>query len=319
MIKKLLKKSIKFKIDIRYQYALHTTSFEEQPLSNRTLSRFRARCLACETEIWIDLIYACITGLAKEIAEFMGIAPTMQRMDSIMISANIRELSMLELFYTCVSNLAKLMAKRGGQLPENLKHYTEKDDDNRVIYHNRKKDEMERLQQIIYEGEELLLLCDGDFDDTSEYQLLIRLFKEQTLLDDGDKRRLHTKEERQEPSKFLRSPVDPEAAFRTKGSQHIGYVGNIVETVGETGSVITDYAYEQNIYSASQFFWDYLERQPENEEQITVVTDGAYGGSENIVRAEKYGMRLVPTNFPCSKPAAVFADFVFNEAGTELY
>lgn len=36
--------------DIRYQYALHTTSFEEQPLSDRTLSRFRARCLAYETE-----------------------------------------------------------------------------------------------------------------------------------------------------------------------------------------------------------------------------------------------------------------------------
>ena len=29
--------------DIRYQYALHTTSFEEQPISDRTLSRFRAR------------------------------------------------------------------------------------------------------------------------------------------------------------------------------------------------------------------------------------------------------------------------------------
>ena len=28
--------------DIRYQYALHTTSFEEQPISDRTLSRFRA-------------------------------------------------------------------------------------------------------------------------------------------------------------------------------------------------------------------------------------------------------------------------------------
>ena len=29
--------------DIRYQYVLHTTSFEEQPISDRTLSRFRAR------------------------------------------------------------------------------------------------------------------------------------------------------------------------------------------------------------------------------------------------------------------------------------
>ena len=30
--------------DIRYQYALYTTSFEEQPLNARTLGRFRARC-----------------------------------------------------------------------------------------------------------------------------------------------------------------------------------------------------------------------------------------------------------------------------------
>ena len=40
--------------DIRYQYALHTTSFEEQPLSDRSLSRFRARVLAYETEHDVD-------------------------------------------------------------------------------------------------------------------------------------------------------------------------------------------------------------------------------------------------------------------------
>ena len=53
--------------DIRYQYALHTTSFEEQPLSDRTLSRFRARCLAYETETEIDLIHECVVKMAKEI------------------------------------------------------------------------------------------------------------------------------------------------------------------------------------------------------------------------------------------------------------
>lgn len=29
--------------DVRFQYALHTTSFEEQPISDRTFSRFRER------------------------------------------------------------------------------------------------------------------------------------------------------------------------------------------------------------------------------------------------------------------------------------
>ena len=34
--------------DFRYQYALHTTSYENQPLSDRTFSRFRERVTAYE-------------------------------------------------------------------------------------------------------------------------------------------------------------------------------------------------------------------------------------------------------------------------------
>ena len=47
--------------DIRYQYALHTTSFTEQPLSDRTLGRFRARCTAYETKTGTDLIKNTVT------------------------------------------------------------------------------------------------------------------------------------------------------------------------------------------------------------------------------------------------------------------
>lgn len=304
--------------DIRYQYALHTTSFEEQPLSDRTLSRFRARCLAYETETGIDLIHSCITGLAKEISEFMGITPSMQRMDSVMVAANIRKLSLLELFYTCVANLAKVMTVRGMELPTEQKHYVEKDDDNRFIYHNRDQDTLQRISIVMHDGEKLITLCDGEFDDTSEYQLLIRLFKEQTIFDGDGNRRLRNKEERDEPSKFLRNPADPEATFRKKGNEHIGYVGNVVEAVGENGSIITDYAYEQNIYSDSHFLQDYLSRQPVHKEIITLVTDGAYGGEHNITESALHGIRLVPTNFTSQKPADIFADFAFNEDGTRL-
>ena len=49
--------------DIRFQYALHTTSFKEQPLSDRTLSRFRERCLTYEAITGIDLVKDCIINL----------------------------------------------------------------------------------------------------------------------------------------------------------------------------------------------------------------------------------------------------------------
>lgn len=305
--------------DIRYQHALHTTSFEEQPMSDRTLSRFRARCLAYETETGIDLIHKCITDLAKEIAEFMNITPTMQRMDSLMVAANIRNLSLLELFYTCTANLAKMMKQRGTSIPEAQKHYTEKDDYNSFIYHNRDSDANERTIVVMHDAEKLLEFCEGNYDDTSEYQLLIRLLKEQTTFDDDGIRRLRKKEEKEEPSKVLLNPADPEATYRKKaGGKHLGYVGNITETVGETGSVVTNYAYEQNVYSDSQFLKDHLEAEPVYENTVTLIADGAYSGELNVSKAREHNINFVTTNFTGYKPADIFADFIFSENGQEL-
>lgn len=305
--------------DIRYQYALHTTSFEEQPLSDRTLSRFRARCLAYETETGVDLIHNCVTALATEISKFMGIASNMQRMDSLMVAASIRNLSLLELFYTCTANLAKIMQQRDVEIPAEQKHYVEKDDYNGFIYHKRDLDAVERTIVVMHDAEKLLELCEGIMDDTSEYQLLIRLLKEQTIFDDGGKRRLRTKEEKEEPSKVLMNPIDPEATFRKKaGAKHIGYVGNIIESVGVSGSIVTDYAYEQNVYSDSQFVKDYISGQPVKDEITTLVADGAYGGENTISQAMEHQFKLVTTNFTGRKPADVIADFQFSEDGKEL-
>ena len=172
--------------DIRYQYALHTTSFEEQPISDRTLSRFRARVLSYETEHDVDLIHECVVKTAKEISDFMNMTPDKQRMDSLMVAANIRNLSLLELFYTCVSNLCKIMNERGTKIPDEQHHYIEKDDYNKCIYHKRDMDATERTIVVMKDADILIKICDstGDFDDTSEYQLLIRLLKERTIIDD---------------------------------------------------------------------------------------------------------------------------------------
>ena len=181
--------------DILYQYALHTTSFEEQPISDRTLSRFRARVLSYETENDVDLIHECVVKMAKEISDFMDITPDKQRMDSLMVAANIRNLSLLELFYTCVANLCKIMDERGTKIPDEQYHYIKKDDYNKCIYHKRDMDATERNVVVMKDADILIKICDstGDFDDTSEYQLLIRLLKERTIIDDGGSRRLRQK------------------------------------------------------------------------------------------------------------------------------
>lgn len=62
-------------------------------------------------------------------------------MDSLMVASNIKKMSWLELLYTRVANLVKFMRKsEDSAFPDSLTHYTEEDDHNRVLYHNRSED-----------------------------------------------------------------------------------------------------------------------------------------------------------------------------------
>ena len=53
-------------LDPRYQYLLHTRSYEVQPLSDKTLSRFRKHCYDYEAIFGIDLLHECVTDLSNK-------------------------------------------------------------------------------------------------------------------------------------------------------------------------------------------------------------------------------------------------------------
>ena len=217
-----------------------------------------------------------------------------------MVAANIRNLSLLELFYTCVANLCKIMDGRGTKIADEQHHYIEKDDYNKCIYHKRDMDATERTVIVMKDADILIEICDstGDFDDTSEYQLLIRLLKERTIIDDDGSRRLRQKEEVENPSEVLLNPSDPEATFRYKaGGKHLGYVGNVVEAVGEKSSLVIDYDYQQNTYADNQFMKDYLNEKKDFSDGSFIVADGAYSGEENSRLASEHNLKLVTTNF----------------------
>ena len=95
--------------DVRIQYALHTTNAIEQPFSDRTLSRFRERLAKYEMATGVDLLKEEVIELSAEIAKCMNIRGDKKRMDSLMISAHCKNLSRLQLFYTTISDLVKLI------------------------------------------------------------------------------------------------------------------------------------------------------------------------------------------------------------------
>lgn len=120
-------------------------------------------------------------------------------------------------------------------------------------------------------------------------------------------------------STMMQNPSDPEATFRKKaGKEHRGYVANLEESVGTNGSVITEYQYEQNNHSDSQFIRKHLEQMGKQEEQTVIVADGAYSGTEHTQLAADKNVELITTSLTGKAAPDILADFKFNEEGTKV-
>ena len=165
--------------DIRFKVALHTTGLAEQPMSDRTLGRFRARCETYFKETGKDPLHECIISLSNELGKIMKIDRRLRRMDSMMIDANIKQMSRLELLYHCVAKMVQLLTKQGVKLPDQVQHYLNKDDENLMIYYNKSEDTVSRITKVLADARALMVVCEGGkYDEVSEYQLLLRVLDE---------------------------------------------------------------------------------------------------------------------------------------------
>lgn len=306
--------------DVRYQRALHTESFKEQPMSDTTLKRFRKRCLTYETEYGIDLIHDCVKSLSAEMAKLMNISGQMQRMDSLMVASNIKRLSRMELLYTCVSNLVMYLHKtEGDQKLTGLEHYYDPNDMNAVIYHKKAEADDDRIQTILNDADRLLTDCEGGYDDVSQYQLLVRVIREQAIRNEDGTLRLRTKEDGGMNSEILQNPADPEATYREKaGKQNRGYAANITEDVGDNGSIVSDYQFDKNTRSDSDFLNEHLEGETKTPERRYIVADGAYSSDDLKEKANEKNIELITTDLTGRATNDIYADFVFSEEGDRI-
>ena len=181
--------------DFRYQYALCTTSYENQPLSDWTFSRFRERNAAYGLTAGKHLLHDCIVALSENIRKYMDISPAIKRMDSLMIEANIRKMGRIELLYTCFVNFVHEIAKDGRyDLLDGLDSYKNPNNRNQVVCHDSKTPQDIKIQKIIDEAVGLFPKCKEDYEVTTDYQLLERAINEQAKNNNG-KRILKTKED----------------------------------------------------------------------------------------------------------------------------
>ncbi len=307
--------------DVRYQYALHTTHLAEQPVSDRTFSRFRERLYNYEMETGRNLLEEEMMHLSDVYAGYMNLNSNIKRMDSLMVASRCKRMSRLEIIYQTTANAVRLIHRLGSDdlITADLRHYLDEDDRNQVIYYCKNEDVAPRLEKVLREAVKVKeLLAEDCWHEFSEYHLLIRVISEQSRTDEDGK--TVPKDKKEISASSLQNPSDPDAAYRRKaGKNHKGYVGNIVETVGENGdSLITGIRYETNSHSDSAFCKEYLENRGNDAEPEIMIADGAYSSKENQALAKARNTELITTALTGRPVNSIFAGFCFSEDGKKV-
>ena len=228
--------------DTRFQYALRTTSFEQQPVSINTLTNFRNRLYNYEKETGIDLIQQEVEDQAKLIAKYLKIDDKKIRMDSFMVSSSCKKLSRIELIYSVNAKFIKLLNKLAGDaIPEECKAYLESGHKNETIYRTRDIESESKLEFLLKQAQVLHkagLNIGETATNTEEFQLLIRMLKDQLTEDQEANSTPKPKVGKDIAPDSLQNPTDPDATYRKKYGKNIGYVANVAEKFDEKNSVI---------------------------------------------------------------------------------
>jgi len=304
--------------DVRFQYALHTTSFKEQPFSDRTFSRFRERLYLHTLETGVDLLQEEMEAMADVFVKYLNINSSVRRMDSLMVSSSCKKMSRLEILYTCVANMVKAIHRTGvNQLLEGMENYLKEEDRNEMIYHRKNEEISSRLQQVINDANELLSRLGEPYCESPEYKLLERVLIEQTeKTSDG---KVVAKDKKQISPQSLQNPSDPDATYRSKaGKDNKGYVGNLVEAFDDYGAIITTYDYQKNNHSDSSFCKETIDKLGKQEAPTKLLADGAYASVENMELASEYNIELVTTALLGKSPDIIQAEFQIDSQKGEV-
>ena len=326
---------------MNFQYALHTLDEESQPLSVSSLRRFRRKIEAYNQEHDCDLIKEEFKRISRSLALDMGVLHedpnanetdeevAVVRMDSMEIEAHARSMTRIEILYMTVVIMIRYLLRKdyGHIIPEELGHYLQDGDHNRVMYYRISEDKKAGVQdtRVSETINEMILLQNALFEnfslkflqDIPEYQTFQRVLEEQTVQDEAGNRVPKKKEDISADS--VQNPFDTTATYRYKRGQHHGFVLNLGEACDDNGNgIIIEAQIEANTTSDQKMLEAYLKSLPDDGPKQTMPVDGAYYTEELQKLAASKNVELQPTALTGKVPNDVIGDFVLNDEQTEI-
>ena len=154
--------------NLRVNYALGREEVGEETLAEKTLNNFRRRLLEYEKETGRNLMKEIFKDIRDELMDEFEIDGDLQRMDSTMIEANIKNLTRLDLFVRVLHNfLNDLHDDELEEIPDEISKF--KDEENLNLAYRLKKEEAEeKLEELA----EYTVWIKDRFEDDEKYSEL---------------------------------------------------------------------------------------------------------------------------------------------------
>jgi hypothetical protein len=310
-----------FAFNIMWQYALNITDPTDFSayVAPRTLWTMR------DTVGRLGLEQAIFEHVTDALKKLFALDPSKQRLDSVHIFSNMAHLGRIRLFVKTLRkflvNLKRHHPELYAALGELTSRYEEKNDGQFAV---KPSESSRKLQEV---GNDCFALIERFKDQKAvvsmtSYQLLVRLFHEQCVVESGEAGPTVTvKPNKEVPADSLQNLSDPDAGY--SGHKGKGYQVQVMETWSPDKSqpdLITHVQVEPAHHSDAQALLPAIEDAEKRDLAPTeLLADSLYGSDDNVERAKERGVEVVaPTMGSQSHPISL-ADFRFSPSDEILF
>jgi hypothetical protein len=303
-----------FAFSIEWHYALNVTDKSDfgSYVAPRTLWTMR------DIVARLGLDEALFENVTDALKKLFDLDPSKQRLDSIHIFSNMAHLGRIRLFVRTIRKFLVNLKRHHADLYQALGdiaiRYEEKNDGQFAV----KPSESSRTLQEV--GNDCFLLVERfkgreEIVSMSSYQLLVRLFTEQCVVEKTDAATsVVIKPNKDVPSDSLQNPSDPDAGYC--GHKGKGYQMQVMETYSPDKSqpnLITHVKVEAAHESDANALLPAIEDAAKRELVPTeLLADSLYGSDDNVEKAKELGVEVVSPTMGTQSHTIGLADFTFS-------
>ncbi len=297
--------------NLQVRYALGLREMSRVPFELRTLYNFRRRLsshMQATGENLLEEVFVAITG--EQMAS-LALKSGHQRMDSVLVSSNIRHMTRLHLLVEVVKRVWRMLREEDQVSYAEVFEPYQQDTAGQYCARLKAEEVWAHLAKVGQVIAHLLKELEAAYAVQQEYRLLQRVFGEHYDTEagntgDGESPQVRVKENRELRTGNLQSPDDWAATYRVKrGQPHRGYVANLTETCDPRNKVqlITKVQVESNLVDDEDLGVAAIPDLKERTGLSVLWTDGGYPGPEAEEVFREHKVTHMPTNLRGRNPA----------------